>query len=404
MTAGDARWVADLDRVLQGVWALSPEPPARPGCVVRAASPAIALDYSFTLGPARGDRPAAMGAESAFHIASVGKAMTAALLLQLVEDGALDGDALDRPVGDLPALEDIVRVAPALGNPGVTLRRMLNHTSGLRDAFSDDGDLTAAENGGRPAPRSLSSHLRVGGAGPWRAWDASRPDEPTAGVVNWFVGSGAGAALVAAPGARFHYSDTAYMIMAVLIERLSGQTYGAALARRIFQPLGMDASFLAYAAEAPAGWQGEVSDFLFAGRPIFSSGGDASWDWGGGGQVSTAPDLDLFLRGLFGGRLFQRPETVADMTRYIAPPGLPEGCTGLGLGVRRLRSPGGLDLHGHAGAWSVQAFYNPGLDLTITGSFNRPMSDPALRNWVFAVADGLLDLTEDIGGIRHWRR
>ena len=303
-----------------------------------------------------------------------------------------------KTVAEIAELADLVVHIPVLRLEGITLRRLMNHTSGLRDAFSDDGDLTAAQNGGRPAPRSLSMHLRgvEGGQGPWRAWNPDGIGDPLAGVINWFIWGGHAAANpVFEPGSAFHYSDTAYMVLAILSERLSGRPYDEQLRARIFQPLGMDATYLAYAPSAPADWRSNVSDFLYAGQPTFSGGIDVSWDWGGGGQVSTAPDLDRFLRGLFGGGLFAQRETLERMTDFTAPPGLPDGCTGMGLGVRRLVSPGGVELWGHAGAWSVQAFYAPAQDTTITGTFNLPMATrPWLRSWVFDAADALATLTD----------
>ncbi|MBL8553993.1 MAG: beta-lactamase family protein [Phenylobacterium sp.] len=386
---GDRRaWAEALDARLAEIHALTPELTFRPGAQVRVSSPALGVEHTFLAGEARADRAGPMRADTGFHVASVGKAMTATLLLQAVEAGLLGPQGVDRSVADIDELGDVVSRSQVLSDRRVTLRRMLTHTSGLRDAFSDDASRTAAQNGGAPAPGSLGARLR---ADPdrgrlWRPWDPDAPDVADAGVLNWFLASGAGDAPVFAPGEAFHYSDTAYVVLGLLVERLSGRSYGASLRDRIFAPLGMTNTFLAYGAEAPAGWESEVSDFLYGGRPLFSSGGGASWDWGGGGQVSTADDLERFLRGLFGGRLLR---STAALRTYAPLDGMPPYCVGLGLGVRRLVSPGGRVLEGHAGAWSVQAFYCAELDATITGTFNRPMADPSLRNWVLDVADSL---------------
>ena len=386
-------WTGRLDARLSQIWALTPALAYRPGAVARVSSPAMGLEHTFVAGPARRDRPGPMQAETPFHIASVGKAMTAALLFQLGDDGRLGADGLGRPVADFGELADILARSRVLADRRVTLRHLLNHSSGLRDAFSDDGQLTAGQNGGAPAPGSLSMHLR-GHPEPgrrWTPWNADRPDLADAGVLNWFFASGAADEAVFEPGAGFHYSDSAYVVLAVLLERLAGQSYGRLLRDRIFAPLGMADTYLAYAAEAPQGWEGQVSDFLYGGQPIFSAGAGASWDWGGGGQISTAGDLERFLRGFFGGLLF---DPAGALGQYGALAGMPPQCEGLGLGVRRLVSPRGRLLEGHAGAWSVQAFYCAELDATITGSFNRPMSDPSLRNWVLDVVDSVETLTK----------
>ncbi|WP_293374012.1 serine hydrolase domain-containing protein [Phenylobacterium sp. SCN 70-31] len=389
MAGADPRaWAEALDARLREIHALTPDLAFRPGAQVRVSSPKLGLEHTFLAGEARADRAGPIRADTGFHVASVGKAMTATLVLQAAEAGLLGPQGLDRPVADFGDLSDMVSRSKVLSDRRVTLRRMLTHTSGLRDAFSDDASRTAAENGGAPAPGSLGARLR---ADPdrgriWRPWDPDAPGEPDAGVLNWFLCTGAGDAPVFAPGEAFHYSDTAYVVLGLLVERLSGRSYGALLRDRIFALLGMTNTFLAYADEAPAGWEAVVSDFMYGGRPLFSSQGGASWDWGGGGQISTALDLERFLRGLFGGRLLR---STTEMRAYLPVDGMPPYCVGLGLGVRRLISPGGRVLEGHAGAWSVQAFYCEDLDATITGTFNRPMSDPSLRNWVLDVADSL---------------
>ena len=406
-TAAARSWAAELARDLDELWRTLPTSDGVPGAVVRVAgSGAAPWSLFFTAGNARADQPRPMSEADGFHVASVGKAMTAALLLQLTETGALSLEALDTPVEECEALSDLLPLIPVLTatvGGGVTLRQMLQHTSGLRDAFGDDGVETA---GASPAPRSLSRELArlaredaMDPEGNWPPWSPDRPGDPHGGVLNWFIWGGAAAsAPVFRPGERFHYSDTAYMLIALLAERLAGQPYATLLRTEIFEPLGMRDTFLAYSAEAPKEWRTRVSDFTFAGRPAFSSGLDVSWDWGGGGQVSTAGDLALFLRGLLEGRLFRKRGTLALMTDFITPRGMPEGCVGLGLGVRKLRSPAGVELVGHAGAWGVQAFYAPTLDVTITGTFNQSMgTHPRLRTWLFEVADSVKRASTTLG-------
>jgi D-alanyl-D-alanine carboxypeptidase len=343
-----------------------------------------------------------MTEQTGFHVASVGKMLTAVIVLQLWEEGRLGPSGLDTPIREFAVLQDLLIHVPALVQAPVTVRQMLNHSSGLRDAFSDDGVATAATSGGRPAPRALATRLRRsppvdhGRGGAWPAWRPDRVGDPEAGVLNWFIwGARAGERLVHKPGRAFHYSDTAYMILALLAERLGHQTFEGMVTERILSPLQMSSTFLAYGQAAPRDWRAEVSDFDFGGRAAFSDAVDVSWDWGGGGQVSTASDLELLLRALDAGRLFQRAETTAEMRAFRSLRGMPAGCKGLGLGVRRLRSPLGVELWGHAGAWSVQAFYAPAFDATVTGTFNQPMSaGDFMRSWIFRVADSLAELRE----------
>jgi len=149
----------------------------------------------------------------------------------------------------------------------------------------------------------------------------------------------------------------------------------------------MNDTFLAYSAFAPDRWERTVSDFLYQNRPFFSSGLNASWDWGGGGQVSTAHDLNQFLFGLLGGKLFRHATTLGKMLDLVSLEGLPDTVVGWGLGIRKHVVPGPLTLWGHSGAWSVQMFYCPEVDTYISGTANvHSALYPELRMWAANLA------------------
>ena len=104
---------------------------------------------------------------------------------------------------------------------------------------------------------------------------------------------------------------------------------------------------------------------------------DLSFDWGGGGQVSTMDDLCLFLKGLMSGALFKTSATLASMHEWITPPGLAAPRTGVGLGFFRT-SFDGLELWGHSGAWGAKMAYAPAHDLYFAGTLN---STAAPADW-----------------------
>jgi D-alanyl-D-alanine carboxypeptidase len=347
-------------------------------------------------GIARHDTGAPMRADSQFHIASVAKPMTAALVFQASEDGLLGGAGIDAHLidtGVLPA--DICRRLHRIGGVSygdrITLRQLLTHTSGLRDAQIDDGETTSEGYGQAPAPNSIvgrrsadfQRHVEAVGAGRrpdpelrtlkrWLPWDPDHPDDADAGLVNFYLNNGCADHALFPPGGGFHYSDTAFTILGLLAEKLLGASYHRLLRDRIFTPLGMNLSFLdAHSDLDPAPWAHEVSDCWAGPVPMVSYGVSLSNDWGGGGVVSTAGDLNRFLQGLMTGLLFKRPETLSEMLRWQHPPGMPPRYAAVGHGIFTFPTPAGRTLIGHSGAWGGRMLATPDGALSVRPSTSR---------------------------------
>ncbi|HEY3523355.1 MAG TPA: serine hydrolase domain-containing protein, partial [Candidatus Limnocylindrales bacterium] len=135
--------------------------------------------------------------QTAFSIASVSKTFTAALVLRLVEDGRLSLEA--------PA----VRYLPELAlDRRITVRMLLDHTSGLADVFLAPG-----------IDRALQSH-------PARRWTVERSLSYLG--RRWF-----------APGKGWRYSNTNYLLLGLIVERVTGRPLATEL-RRLLRPLGLD--------------------------------------------------------------------------------------------------------------------------------------------------------------------
>jgi len=171
--------------------------------VVWARGEVVAERYA---GEARPGVPVA--AETLFALASVTKPITAATVMTLVEAGLL---ALDEPVvrlvsefGARIAGDDVDPALEAL-RPGVTVRHLLAHLSGLPE------DL---------APR----HLRY----------ADRADLAT------ITDAMSRLPLQSAPGVELRYSNAGYAILARIVERLTGEPFWQVARRRVLAPLGLD--------------------------------------------------------------------------------------------------------------------------------------------------------------------
>jgi len=370
-------------------------PPGVHNPVFEIWSPGQDFRHKVALGKARADSDTLMTAEHQFHIASIGKTMTSAIVLQLWEQGLLGDEGLDVPLTELSVLpaEAISKLHVLDGvsyGEKITIRQMLNHSSGLKDAHIDDADGVAADYDG-PAPGSLlinfitaAQKLAAGMGGSeteaafksWVPWDPQKPDDPQAGVVNYYLNQMAHAP-VGPPGKQYHYSDTAYVILGLVIEHLTGRSLHSQLRERIFDPLGLDHTYLTYATDPESEkWQFDVADFYLGPLAAVTAGVNMSFDWAGGGEVSTASDLNQFLHGLLSGKLFQRAETLDEMTRWHTLPGLTEPTVGFGLGIYNSRYPSGIDIQGHGGAWGGMMFYEPASDTYISGTVNQVIGVP----------------------------
>ncbi|MGI9262136.1 MAG: serine hydrolase domain-containing protein [Woeseiaceae bacterium] len=187
--------IAEIDAVF-AEW----DKPGSPGCGLAVAQHGE-LMYSRGYGYANLDYDIPITSQTVFDVASVTKQFNAASLTMLALEGKLLlDDDVRKWLPELPAYESTI-----------TLRHMIHHTSGLRDY------LTLFPLAGRDDYFPIS-HPQILAM-------MSRQRAPNF-----------------APGERYEYSNTAYMLLAQVVERASGQTMGKFTKERIFDPLGMTGS------------------------------------------------------------------------------------------------------------------------------------------------------------------
>lgn len=218
--------------------------------------------------------------DTRFRIASITKIFASVLILQLQDEGRLSVDDL---VGrHLPDLA---------GEAGgrVTLRQLMNHTSGIAQIDTVASYQEGFANG--------IPHYQ-------------RPMTLEALVANCCTG-----ALVAEPGTRFDYNNADYMLLAAVIERVTGRGWEQELRDRILTPLGMADTGVAHwdaitARLAPTYTFRDDTRTLISDMPVYYDNWSAS-----GSMYSTAADLGLFSEALYGGRLL----TPASLEQMLAP-------------------------------------------------------------------------------------
>src|SRR5262249_41375540 len=102
------------------------------------------------------------------------------------------------------------------------------------------------------------------------------------------------------------YSNTGYIMLGLLIEKVTGKSYEEVLATRIFEPLGLTHTVLVTGV-APTNL-GLPSSYSRSPFTRDTSGWNYSQGWSAGAVVSTAEDLAAFVKALFSGQLFRSPK------------------------------------------------------------------------------------------------
>ncbi|MGW0502919.1 serine hydrolase domain-containing protein [Micromonospora sp. NPDC003241] len=267
-------------------------------------------DWQGAAGQAFVTTPRPMQPQMRHRIGSVTKTFVATTVLQLVDDGRL---GLDDPIGQ--RLPDAV---PGELGTQVTVRMLLNHTSGIGNYTNAMIDSYAAINRMQVTTYAPAELVAMGLAMP-----------PTN-----------------APGERFSYSNTNYVLAGMLIEAVTGNSTAAEVQRRILRPLKLTGTSFPGTDPTIRGPHGGAYFAPFGVRDM--SEFNMSWGGAAGEMISTTADLNTFFRALLRGDLL-RPATLDQMlTQVPMVPELP-AAGGYGLGIYSLPTPCG-EFWGHDGA------------------------------------------------------
>ncbi|MGR6919732.1 serine hydrolase domain-containing protein [[Actinomadura] parvosata] len=264
--SGEPRWQALLDRIVAS-GAVSAVAEVRDGT----------RTWRGTSGKARlgGARPAPV--DGRFRIGSVTKSFTAAVVLQLAGEGKLSlSDSLERWLPGLVA-----------GGSRITVRHLLQHTSGIPEYST-----TMFDRWGIPKERL-------------RTWSARELVKMADDLPREF-----------APGARYGYSNTNFIVLGMLIEKVTGSSYAAEVRQRILRPLGLHGTFVPEASpEVPGPHAHAYVPVTRAGQtvPVDVTRFNPTMAGSAGEIISTTADLNRFFRALFQGRLL-RPAQQKQMT------------------------------------------------------------------------------------------
>jgi D-alanyl-D-alanine carboxypeptidase len=269
------------------------------------------------------------------RIASISKAFSGAIALRLVQEDRL---GLDDTIG-----QRLGGMMPRAWSK-VTVREMLNHTSGLPDYTRSDGFRKQAMTN----PQGYVSPMQI---------------------IGWVRGK----RLMFTPGSRYEYSNTDNIVVGLIAQRVTGRSFGHLLATLVFRPAGLrQTSFPTRQISLPTpfmhGYDVEPGEPPQDVTTFLSPSGA----WASGAIVSTPADLGAFIRADLGGRLFggaQRREQLRFVAGSSSPPG--PGRNAAGLGIFRYQTRCGT-VYGH------------------TGNF------PGYVQWAAATADGRRSVTTSL--------
>lgn len=294
---------------------------------VPAASVAVAIPgegtWSATRGLARKEPPQPVAPEQPFQVASTAKTLTAAVVLQLVEERKLAlGDTIDRWFPDAPNA--------AL----ITIEQLLRHTSGIVS-------FNALPTFGT-AYRTPSEVIALG--------TAQKPQF--------------------CPGTNWSYTNTGYAMLGVIIEKVEGAPLADVLAKRLIRPLS-----LTHTVMRRPGVELPVATGHAAGRPVDAPDQYAT-PYAAGALASTGGDLVRFWHALLAGRVLPEASVHRMFTAMPAMLGPYAGSNSFyGMGVQLYDVPDGPGLMlGHSGG--IEGFtsvvaYVPADDVYIAVSFNE---------------------------------
>jgi CubicO group peptidase (beta-lactamase class C family) len=318
--APDARLTARIDSYIRPF----AEHENFPGVILVARGDDILFSKAY--GMANYELKAPNTPRTRFHLASLTKMFTAAAILLLEEQGKLrTSDVVSKFLPDYP-------------NGGkITLEQLLTHTAGVPNATFSEGE----------------GRVRV--------------------TLEQLVAKFKDRPLDFEPGSRTQYSNSNYNLLAYIIERVSGRSYGDFLKVNIFDRLGMKSTL--HDGDASALIEDRASGTVPNGLRGMKNAPWVEWSTktGSGSLVSTSEDLALFVRAEFGGALL-KPESLAKVMEKH--PGFPYGWSQGELFGRKQ-----MEVGGRSPGFITAVRYYPEDQTTVialTNSYSSMAQDPVI--------------------------
>lgn len=283
-----------------------------------------------------------------FHGASTTKLNIAVLLLLLTENGMLD---LDAPWSNYVSLS-------ASFNPSITIRQLLNHTSGIADYLETAATLTNVTN-------SFSYSYT--------------PQYILQNIVS-------GTPLFQ-PGTNFSYSSSNYVLAALVAEAVTGNPVQTELRNRIWAPLGMKHTYFGATESYTENTAGVWWDFgngqtNYSSQPMTAI---LSYGYGGANIVSCPKDEALLLHALLTNQLVNSQSLSQMLT--LVPASFNSWTKGYGLGIHRNNVQSGDTVIGHDGYYTnmTDMFHSKKYGFTLVTMTNTQTGLYGIYNTLYGI-------------------
>jgi D-alanyl-D-alanine carboxypeptidase len=310
-----------------------------PGALLYVSSPELGT-WTGAAGLGDIETDTDMRPDDKFRAGSLTKPLISVVTLQLVEEGQF---SLDDPMtAVLP--ESVTDKIP--NSDQITVRMLLNHTSGIAEWLNDAVFVEVLTN--------LEKVWEVD-----EFLDIAAAEEPD------FL-----------PGEGWAYNNTDYTLLGLVIEQATGRSWRAEIRERVIEPLDLENTLLPEPGDQSIPGNHAHGYFFYEGEVFDVSYLDPSMADAAGGHalVTTATDLARFLDAVLAGELFQNSGTLDEMQAYVdVPEGFEPWAVGYGLGLEEFEFPNGVKGVGHTGGTAGYIGYVvhlPAQDITIAGSWN----------------------------------
>lgn len=321
------------------------------------------LDDGFVYSQAfgvKGEKLAMAHHNDQFKIASSTKMFVATVVLQLVEEGKLKlKDKACRYLKNVDYLgyEKLHMLDGKQYAKRITIAQLLSHRTGLADIFSDRQD-------------QFFEYLLQ---------DPNRSYSPKS-MIDLYYKYGLDKAPHFKPGKGWHYSDINYLLLGLIIEDIEGTTLAQSIRARILNPLQMEDSYFEYY-EQPSSRQDLIHQYVLGAN--FSEI-NTSFDWAGGGLVSTNSDLAKFMKALFGHQLISK-KSLDKMIDVQYTKGFESR---YGLGVYEVIYDG-HSYYGHYGFYGTFVGYSPSANTIVSYTISQAMAEFS----VYQLVNKIVELT-----------
>jgi len=284
-----------------------------------------------------------METSARFRIASITKTFVSVVVLQLAQEGKLQlDDAINK---FLP--KEIIAQLP--NSNQITIKQLLNHTSGLANYLTPEFYAETRKN-------------------PTRNWTAPEAIKYAYNLPP-----------VGTPGQRFEYADTNYILLELIVEKITNSTLTKEIRSRILTPLNMKDTFMEVREPIPGGFANgyrKVNGSLTNVTQLDEGNG-----LGDGGLISTAADLAKFIHGLLAEGKLLSPESLQQMLTFFKN-------DNYGLGIASNKTGWG-QLLGHSGAttgFRAEMYYLPNRDVTVVLLGNNEYEE------IYGLVENVLDV------------